>query len=248
MTPAPGQKTAIPRGMATNLVLLALGLVLLLLYHAQHRCLAENQALQERLAALDKTTQATARPVPLLDASAGALSAVDNSELLRLRGEVGCLRRNQASPQVLALLEKQQQLRAALEKLQAGEPEPAPTATADYWPQGAWASGDTTTPEATLQSFLSAAMHGDTNQFVSVFEPSLRDRMALGGGANSKFYLAQSMEYIFNLKSISVVDRRYLDANTIAIDLYANNGNEDAPGFFVLKQINNQWLITSPNN
>ncbi|HMJ66470.1 MAG TPA: sigma-70 family RNA polymerase sigma factor, partial [Candidatus Binatia bacterium] len=79
------------------------------------------------------------------------LSRAQLSELLRLRGEVGPLRR-----------ESQE-----LARLRAGQQAPAPAtqpaAVPDFLPAAAWANVWADKPEAAIQTFLWAGKHGETN-------------------------------------------------------------------------------------
>jgi hypothetical protein len=76
------------------------------------------------------------------------------SELLRLRGEVGPLRRDS---QELARLRSRQQAEQAAPA--GAQPAPAP----GFIPAAAWANVGADKPEAALQTFFWAGKHGETN-------------------------------------------------------------------------------------
>jgi len=80
------------------------------------------------------------------------LSRAQLAELLRLRGEVGPLRRES---QELARLRARQQAEQAAA--------PAEPAVPDFVPAAAWANVGADKPEAAIQTFLWAGKHGETN-------------------------------------------------------------------------------------
>lgn len=244
MNPTPDPKTVHAWALASSLILLALGLVLQQLYHVHHQWLAENQALQERLASLEQAANSPPAASPLHKIRAEAFSTADNSELLRLRGEVGVLRRQKNLPGGAALAEEARQLHAALASRLAGQPEPRPVATADYWPQGTWTNAGYATPEATMQSILYAALQGDFEQFADGFDETNRLHMPKPADLKKDPTEAiQLAEQTHGLKSMKVLDRQYPDANTaiFRFQIEDNQGfHEDSASF---RFVGNRWYF-----
>ena len=82
------------------------------------------------------------------------LSKSQLAELLRLRGEVGLLRRDS---QELARLR-------ASQHVEKGVPQPDPTdSSPDFLPSAAWANVGADKPDAAIQTFFWAGKHGETN-------------------------------------------------------------------------------------
>ena len=82
------------------------------------------------------------------------MSKAQHAELLRLRGEVGPLRRDS---QDLARLRAGQQA----EQVAAAPAQPAPAR--DFIPAMAWANVGADKPETAIETFFWAARHGETN-------------------------------------------------------------------------------------
>jgi RNA polymerase sigma factor (sigma-70 family) len=136
--------------VSTAAVLIAAGVSTPLVLQHQHlsRLRQENESLRKAGLRAEKEKVAAQTS----DSSRQQeLSKAQLAELLRLRGEVGPLRRDS---QELA------RLRLAQQAKQAAPAEPRP---ADFIPAAAWANVGIDRPEAAMQTFFWAGKHGETN-------------------------------------------------------------------------------------
>src|SRR5205823_4331512 len=123
----------------------------------------EHQALEQQLVEMARLINSNEQLSSLLAQANSARSLTDDQsrELLRLRGQVGVLRRQ--SRELEAVREENRQARAALDSSRKSQSAAAPkaAATADYWPQDSWAFKGYASADAALQSSLWAANNGD---------------------------------------------------------------------------------------
>jgi RNA polymerase sigma factor (sigma-70 family) len=136
------------------LVVASVATPLVLQHQTVTRLRDENRALQEQARQVNVLRgESEILSKQLIDArQSQALNKAELSELLRLRGEVGPLRRDS---QALA------KLRAAQRVEQAAPGQPAPHR--DFVPAAAWANVGADQPEAAIQTFFWASKHGETN-------------------------------------------------------------------------------------
>ena len=146
----------------------------------------EIDSLQRQVAQLSQERNENERLSNLLAQTRGLLTNHESGELLRLRGEVGLLRKQ--TNELLKLRAENQQLRSgrASEKpqrektLAAGELVPVESLTfAGY-----------ATPEAAFESTFSADIKGDLKTFMNGFTPELRQEEEKGLLGKSESELA----------------------------------------------------------
>jgi RNA polymerase sigma factor (sigma-70 family) len=128
------------------------------------RLRVENQNLLDRQAQLTAERDAAVSNL-MRNVNAGSQTQPDRDELLRLRSEVGRLRRQ--TNEVATLGAENQRLRAALTQNRATSVNPliSDPEAPDAVPKESWALAGYATPEATVQTLLWALHKGDSNAF-----------------------------------------------------------------------------------
>src|SRR5438445_9584945 len=111
----------------------------------------EHQALEQKLEEMARLITSNEQLSNLLAQAKSPPSLMDDQsrELLRLRGEVGVLRRQ--SRELETVREENRQARAALESSLKSQNTAKAAATADYWPQDSWAFKGYASADAALQ-------------------------------------------------------------------------------------------------
>lgn len=189
---------------------------------------ARNQQLSNLLA------QATA-PEPL--------SADEQMELLRLRGQVGLLRRqkpdfDQASKenrQVHDVLEKYRQMLNG-------------TNAAGFWPQGTWANRGYGTPEAALQTSLWAGYNGDITNFTASMADEA-DTNFFNGMHQGKTATEQSIrlaDALYNIKSVQILGSQVVDDNTTVLTVGIEGSDNYDTGKLIMKKDGGEWKLAGP--
>jgi hypothetical protein len=168
-------------------------------------------------------------------------------ELLRLRGQIGVLRRQSA--ELAAVREENQQAHATLEAARKDPASAAPksAATADYWPQDSWAFKGYGSPDATLQSSLWAANHGDVKALLASVTGEMQKQIAgdLGGKSETEASI-RAMDEVMSMKSVRVVNREMQtdDTAVVTFEIESRTGTDTQK--LVLKKIENEWKIFGP--
>lgn len=130
--------------------------------------LGQRRELAARRAALARpAVEAPNTPAP--SPTSAPLTDAESRELLTLRRDVGQLRRQR--PQLDHLRRENARLRAALTPAEASAPDGNPAALNNYRLASKASFLGLATPADTLESFLYAARHRDTNALVRVLTP-----------------------------------------------------------------------------
>lgn len=147
---------------ATALVALA-GAVALFQRAASHHLQTENESLRQQTSELASLLAENERLSNHVAQARGTHSGDQSRELLRLRNEVGMLRKETNGWQ--RLQQENQQLRAnlAAKALAPANPAFAP----GYQPKESWANVGYDTPENTLQTLFWAGSQGDAKTFLA---------------------------------------------------------------------------------
>lgn len=162
---------------AAGLVLAGLATVAVMQHHSQARAQEENNALRQEIGTLENRNRELSNQVAQAQA---APAPAPSAELLRLRGEVGALRRQTNALGTLLAHGTPRQTRMSFA---SGPQSPAPALPEDY-PK---------TPEAATQGIFDVLSRGDLEQFFTNYgEPGVPKEMydKMFGDERVKAYLA----------------------------------------------------------
>jgi hypothetical protein len=155
-------------------------------------------------------------------------------ELLRLRGEVGLLRRQTRELEAVRN-----------ENLQARGGGAAPTA--GYWPRGSWAFAGYASPDAALQSYLWAANNGDTKvvRAGATGEELKQIDRELGGKSETEVSTSAKDDFA-NLKSVRVLNREVQADDTVVLTAVFEERTNTSTVKLLMKKIGNGWKFSGP--
>ncbi|MGA2854132.1 MAG: hypothetical protein ABSE90_08390 [Verrucomicrobiota bacterium] len=167
-------------------------------------------------------------------------------ELLRLRGEVGVLSRQQTD--LNQAREENRQVHAVLDRCLKTLTETNPKATADYWPQGSWTNCGNGSPEAALQTLLWAGYNGDLTNFLDQIADESKDQdwaKEFKGKSEAEAAIRLADE-TYGLKSVQILNREAPDDRTVVFTVEM----EDPGGFqtvkMVMKETGGEWKFAGP--
>ncbi|HTB86255.1 MAG TPA: sigma-70 family RNA polymerase sigma factor [Candidatus Sulfotelmatobacter sp.] len=211
----------------------------------------QNQALQQQEAPLTEQIQklqndfadATNRLAGLLAENARLQSNSNQTELLKLRGEVGVLRQNAATMQTLQ--EQNQKLRTQPKGVSAKPPEVPPQ---DLFPRDSWTAAGYDDPRAAFQTAILAITKGDLKGYAASLSPDLLqarqkqvgDTMELTGKTLDELTAATVQEYS------QVTGYRILDQQSPADDEVVFRVYLDGVGaekLIRMKKIGAEWKV-----
>jgi hypothetical protein len=241
-----------PRVLLTCILPAALVAALVVWLVIDQRALARLRAEQEDLLRQNaEMTALAARNEELSNQLAAAtapepLRAEELAELLRLRGQVGLLRRKPVAIQDVR--RENQQIHVVLAKAQEVLAQTNVTATADYWPRESWRNLGRGSPEATFQSALWASSNGDFTNLLSNLteegQTKLYDEFKGKSAEETSIRLAEEM---FQLDSVQVLSRDVADENTAILTVEISDGRTaSGPDKIVMKRINGEWKFAGP--
>jgi hypothetical protein len=194
---------------------------------------AQQQSVQERDAA---RAAAAARDQQF------ALAQRDNTELLRLRNEVGTLRR-QAS-ELERLQEQNRQLQAAL----AAPPKPAPAVnTKDFFPKESWAFVGFADPDSAVQSAAWAMSRSDFRALLASFTPEQKanwERQAQGRSEQEIAAMMANNKDYKNMSGYQITNREVVSEREMVVSLYQQG--RDRTIQMILKRIGDEWKLDGP--
>ncbi|MGC3957248.1 MAG: hypothetical protein QM813_04555 [Verrucomicrobiota bacterium] len=199
----------------------------------------ENASLKQQLARLSEVETDNQRLSNLVAQADGAKSNQQLLELLRLRNEVGVLRRltNEFQPMQAELV----RLRSAeVAGLGGGVTNVSREPLAIY-PKDQWAFMGTDTPENAFQSLNWAALNGDLGTLKSNLTQEAQKEFAKAFENKSEVEIREELTRIFNEK----VDARILSKNVISdnlVVLKVSDGRDgDSVDKLVFQKIDGQW-------
>jgi hypothetical protein len=208
---------------------------------------AGNNALRSQL---DQLTQAqAARESGSNTSTAGnELNADQLSELLKLRGEVTQLRG--LTNEIGALRQQNEALRASVKT--ASAPTPAvehkkktadDALPQDIHPKDSWGFRGYDSPDATLESMLWSATHGDKAGFMAGFSPDMQEKF------EKEFAQKDFAEEVREnpIEEFRVLDRQAVSDDEMVVTIYTTHldngnttGNSEDTHF---KKIGGQWKV-----
>jgi hypothetical protein len=203
---------------------------------------AERDALQRQL---DQTAGLQAdneRLSNLVAQAQGSFSSEQLSELLRLRGEVGMLRRE--TNQLPRLKEQNDQLRTALKAANdarnsglAHAPAEAPPLA--VYPKTSWAFAGFATPETAFQSLNWAAANGDTNTFMAGMTPEQYTNM-FGNQSNGNPF-DDLKNKINQNSSFRILSKDVISDSEVVVKALGDAEGFNTPAKLVFRNIDGQW-------
>jgi hypothetical protein len=205
----------------------------------------EHQALEQQLDEMARLIAVNEQLSNLLAQakSQQSLTEGESRELLRLRGEVGVLRRQ--SSELETVREENHQARAALERSLKGQNAARAVATADYWPQDSWAFKGYASADAALQTSLWASNNGDVKALLASATGEMRKVIEedLKGKSETEASI-KAMDEVMNMKSVRVLNREAQGDDTVVLTAEFAGRTENHTGKLVLKRIGNEWKIS----
>jgi len=231
-------------------VVSGLALFIFVQYEILAKLRAGNNALRSQI---DQMTQAqTARESGANTSTAGnELNADQLSELLKLRGEVTQLRGQ--TNEIAALRQQNEALRESIKNAAPvpGSSEhvkksPEDALPQDIHPKESWGFRGYDSPDATLESMLWSATHGDKAGFMAGFSPEMREKF------EKDFAQKDFAEEVRKnpIEEFRVLDRQAVSDDEMVVTIYTTHldngnttGNSEDTHF---KKIGGQWKVFEP--
>jgi hypothetical protein len=206
---------------------------------AERELRAQNQALREQIEA---SSQRPAEGEPKQQAAAPQAADSQTRELLRLRGEVGRLRQQAKEAEDLRDRLASAALAAAQKAAPAGTT--AEPASADFWPRDSWQFLGYGTPEASLQSQLYSAVHGDVDNLLASMTGDMLQSVTrdLEGKTQSEM-LAKIKEETGDLESLRVLGRDVRPDDTMALTVAVRHQDKTEDVIMVMKKVGTEWKL-----
>jgi hypothetical protein len=158
------------------------------------------------------------------------ISSDQESELLRLRGEVGVLRKRTKD------LEK---LMASLPNAsQTLKPEVAPE---DNFPRAAWKFAGYATPEAAFESMILALSRGDVKAILASYDPELRKAQEKGWENEPEGQLRDKLiNGTIQVTGFRILRRDFVSDDEVFLTVYIE-GERGQEGKFRLRKLEDGW-------
>lgn len=215
----------------------------------QVRLRAENQSLQrqlERMAHLEADYAQLSNVVAQAD---GSRSNQQLMELLRLRNEVGMLRRQ--TNELQKLREQSGQLPAAIQadhEAQASQTTNSPFATKPLavYPKASWAFAGYATPEDAFQSLIWAASIGDVKLLLASCTADWQKEFAKKFESESENKASEEIKSINQNVEIRILTKDAISDNLIAFGVSGNEepgGGENRQDKLVFQRVDGQWKL-----
>lgn len=161
-------------------------------------------------------------------------------ELLRLRGQVGVLRRQ--AQDLEGIRSENRRAHAALESAST-----AGKATADYWPRTSWAFAGFASPEACLQSSIWASDSGDLKSLLAGATGEMRKMVEhdLEGQSEEEASI-RAKDQVFNLECVRVLNREVQAEDAVVLTAAFEERTGTNISKLLLKKIGNDWKLAGP--
>lgn len=168
-------------------------------------------------------------------------NANGGGELLRLRGEIGSLRRQTND---LAMLQ------AENERLRAGAGRtgtPPPTAQDkiehEYIQKDSWAFKGFADPESAFQSAVWAMSRGDAKTFLSALSPEAENFKDVQSKSESQI-TAENKREMEKVTAFKILDKEAVSDSEVLLTIYAEG--ENALTRFKMQRVGDEWKIVGP--
>jgi RNA polymerase sigma factor (sigma-70 family) len=187
---------------------------------------AENERLSNLLAQVNATQE---------------LNTGQVSELLRLRNEVGGLRRQTND---LAMLQADnQRLRAAANKAAAPPATVQDKAAQDYIQKESWAFLGFADPESAFQSTVWAMSKGDSKAFLSALSPDGENFKRVQDRSESEL-AAENKKEMEKVTAYKILDKEAVSDSEVILTVYAQG--ENALTRFRVQRLGDEWKVAGP--
>lgn len=225
-------------------ILILVSSALVLQYRVIAKAHAENRALHKQIEQLAELVKRNQRPTSEVapEIKSQEIPKEQFLELLRLRGEVGVLRRQKVDSQQLQfenqrLLDENRQLKAV--RNQPVEPD------FQFAERGikkaSWTFVGRSEPDATIQSFLWATVQGDISRTLECFTPEAQLALQKKSAGTSEAEIARQLREAFaKVKSFYVLENRMISNDEVILSV-ALEGASDPK--VTLKRIGTEWKI-----
>lgn len=233
--------TKLKLGVISALVIAGAATPLLIQHQSEISLRKEISALQQHADELGQQRAEHERLSKLLAQAGSPLPDDQLKELLRLRSEVGLLRK--ATNGLPGLREQNRKLQARQAFVK--EPGKPNLAAGDLVPVASLAFAGYATPEATLQSTLSALMKGDVKTMLGGFTPEQRQAKEAEDAGKSASEIAakvaQSMTN-FDGASVQILNSRLVSDDETELTILTTTQNKLAT--ITMKKIAGEWKIS----
>ena len=231
-------------------VLVAGGLsaALWLQYSSNERLRQENEGLRQALAELKPS-----QDVGETDSSGESLTQEQKDELLKLRAEVTQLR--EQTNQIGDLADANKKLLVSLRETKAPrasggsssdaqKKNPEDALPQDIHPRATWAYRGFGTPDATIESVLSAMINGDKAAFLAGFTPEMQVQL------EKQFDEGAQKGKADGAAEFRILDRQTLSDDEMVLSLYVTSSEPDGTiqghsEKTVFDRIDGQWKVTA---
>ncbi len=225
----------------------------LALWHRAQTVRRECEAsLRERdlqLSALSVENQRLSNLV--ISAETSALPAPEISELLRLRGQIGQLRRTVAEANTLAV--RNRQLATAVSNAEVAPQSslpPEPQNVQAYWPRTQLGFAGYSEPTAALKTTLWAMAQADTNVLAGSVTPEVKTKMLRENwydhGSTAEELASSARRIADSLRPASgfyVVGQRAISQEQVVLDVFFEG--EGRTRKFAMKKIGEEWKFNA---
>jgi hypothetical protein len=218
--------------LAGSIVLvLVMGTILALQHRSVTALNNQNSSLQEQVKKLEEMVEQNHAPSnsPEPRSEPSQLPKEQFQELLKLRGEVGLLRKQIADNNVKSPMQLAQGKNAPVSRATQG---------ADFFPREAWASVGYAEPEATLQTLSWAMSNGDLKTMLASVSPEEATKVTREFDGKSE---AEISKQTLEITGIRVLKKELTADDEAVLTLYASGIDQLAKLKF--KRFGSEWKM-----
>lgn len=235
--------TRLKLGIGGGLVL-ALAILWAVQHQAGVKLREENNSLQQKIERLALLETENERLSNLLAHANSSLADEQLKDLLRLRSEVGSLRRQ--TNELQKLREQNQQLRAGLKagnnsQATNSPPEVPPQ---DIHPKESWTFAGYATPEAAVESMAWAVNNGDAKTFMASLTPEMQNDFFKGFAGTETEFIDEGKKELSKFTGFRILQRDVHSDNEVVLDVFMDG--DDHSDKLLLKKIDGQWKFAGP--
>lgn len=219
-------------------IVIGLGAALVLQYRAMTKLRDENGMFHEQVQQLPGLAEENQRLSNLVAQARQnpPMSKEQFQELLRLRGEVGVLRKQKADGE--KLVAENRQLRSAMRLA----PSTAQSPSQDFLPKESWAFAGYASPEAALQSFVWGGSQGDVKTFLASLAPEERAGIENRWKGKSESEITRELlqnEDMTKVTALRIMNKQDVSDDEVVLTVYADGLGETNK--FKMKRFGNEW-------
>ena len=235
--------TTLQKSLITAVVAAGVATPLFIHHQSQTKLRAANEALSQEASRSAELASENERLSNLIT-EANSARSVENNELLKLRNEVGTLRRQSND------LAKVQQENQRMRGTQTQTPPPTSGISTDNFPRETWAFAGYGTPESAILSVAWAGASGELQTFLNSMAPQEQARNQENwqreGKNNDQIRESIASEF-GRTKSIRILERSPISQDEIVFSLLIehSNGHPETPRL-KLQRIGSEWKIAGP--